>query len=116
MAREIAGAFGLKFTDPVEKLRSLTFEKTGEGVQPKIEDKEAASVFYLRTMSQFDPKAATPMWMRRRIEKMGMRSISLVVDVTNYVIITKRQLFGRADHSIRCFSIRFTSCDGKISR
>jgi len=38
-------------------------------------------------MSKFDPKAPTPIWMRRRIEKMGMRSISLVVDVTNYVML-----------------------------
>lgn len=87
VAREIAGAFGLKFNDPVEKLRGLNFEKTGTGVQPKIEDKHAASVFYLRTLSKFDPNAPTPIWMRRRIEKMGMRSISLVVDVTNYVML-----------------------------
>jgi phenylalanyl-tRNA synthetase beta chain len=44
-------------------------------------------VFYLRTLSNFDQKASTPIWMRRRIEKMGMRSISLVVDVTNYVML-----------------------------
>ena len=87
VAREIAGAFNLKFSDPVEKLRGLTFQKTGEGVQPKIDDKDDASVFHLRTMSKFDPKAPTPIWMRRRIEKMGMRSISLVVDVTNYVML-----------------------------
>ena len=87
VAREIAGAFDLKFSDPVEKLRGLTFEKTGTGIQPKIEDKESASIFYLRTLSHFDPEAATPLWMRRRIEKMGMRSISLVVDITNYVML-----------------------------
>ena len=87
VAREIAGAFGLKFTDPADQLRGLNFDKSGSGVKPKIEDKDSASVFYLRTLSNFDSKASTPLWMRRRIEKMGMRSISLVVDVTNYVML-----------------------------
>jgi phenylalanyl-tRNA synthetase beta chain len=87
VAREISGAFGLKFSDPADQLRALSFEKTGSGVKPKIEDKDSASVFYLRTLSNFDSKATTPLWMRRRIEKMGMRSISLVVDVTNYVML-----------------------------
>jgi phenylalanyl-tRNA synthetase beta chain len=87
VAREISGAFGLKFSDPADQLRALRFEKTGSGVKPKIEDKDSASVFYLRTLSNFDSKATTPLWMLRRIEKMGMRSISLVVDVTNYVML-----------------------------
>ena len=87
VAREVAGSLNLKFTDPVDALRSLKFEEKGKGVTAKIGEKSSASVFYLRTLSNFDPKATTPIWMRRRIEKMGMRSISLVVDVTNYVML-----------------------------
>jgi phenylalanyl-tRNA synthetase beta chain len=87
VAREVAAALNLKYTDPVDALRSVTFEKTGTGVSAKIVDKDAASVFYLRTLKDFDQTAQTPIWMRRRIEKMGMRSISLVVDVTNYVML-----------------------------
>ena len=87
VAREIAGALGLKFVDPVDALREVKFEDTSTGVKAKIEDPATASVFYLRTLSNFDPSARTPMWMRQRIEKMGMRSISLVVDVTNYVML-----------------------------
>jgi phenylalanyl-tRNA synthetase beta chain len=87
IAREVAGSLGLNFTDPVDSLRTLKFEETGKGVAAKIEDPATASVFYLRTLSNFDPSATTPIWMRRRIEKMGMRSISLVVDVTNYVML-----------------------------
>jgi phenylalanyl-tRNA synthetase beta chain len=87
IAREVAASLNLKFTDPVDALRALKFEETGKGVSAKIADKSTASVFYLRTLSDFDPKATTPIWMRRRIEKMGMRSISLVVDVTNYVML-----------------------------
>ena len=32
-------------------------------------------------------RAQTPEWMKRRIERSGIRSISFLVDVTNYVML-----------------------------
>jgi len=87
VAREVAASLGLSYIDPVDALRGVNFESTGKGIAAKIVDEDAATIFYLRTLSSFDQSATTPLWMRRRIEKMGMRSISLVVDITNYVML-----------------------------
>ena len=123
IAREIAGALGFKFTDPVDALRKLEFRENGQGVRAKIADTSTASVFYLRTLTNFDPKATTPLWMRRRIEKMGMRSISLVVDVTNYVMLELGQPLHAFDKSKinggltikRAGTVQpFTTLDGQI--
>ena len=87
IAREVAVALDLPYIDPAEQVNNLKLTDSGTGIAASIEDKDSASVFYLRTLSNFDPRATSPLWMRRRIEKMGMRSISLVVDVTNYVML-----------------------------
>ena len=123
IAREVAGSLGLKFSDPVDALKNLEFKETGKGVSARIADSSTASVFYLRTLSNFDPTATTPLWMRRRIEKMGMRSISLVVDVTNYVMLELGQPLHAFDKSkIKCgLTVKraekaqpFTTLDGQV--
>ncbi|HEX5360587.1 MAG TPA: phenylalanine--tRNA ligase subunit beta [Fluviicoccus sp.] len=40
-----------------------------------------------RIIRGINPAAATPEWMARRLERGGIRPLSLVVDVTNYVLL-----------------------------
>ena len=83
VARDTALAFDLPFHDPAD----LEVPFTGDGYPVRVDDPDACPVFAARTVTGFDPSRPSPAWMARRLEQAGMRSISLAVDITNYVMI-----------------------------
>ncbi|MEV5003214.1 phenylalanine--tRNA ligase subunit beta [Nocardioides sp. LML1-1-1.1] len=84
VAREAALGFGVPFADPAQR----TFpEPDGQAWEVVVDDPAGCPVFAARLVSGFDPAAPTPDFIRRRVEQAGMRSISLAVDVTNYVML-----------------------------
>jgi len=87
LARELAIAYQVPFEDPGSSLADLP-APAAQGPAPcDSEDLDACALFTLRTIVDFDPAAASPNWMRRRLIACGMRPISLAVDVTNYVML-----------------------------
>ena len=53
----------------------------------RISDPQGCGRFAGRAIRSVDAAAPTPEWMKRRLERAGQRSISALVDVTNYVML-----------------------------
>ena len=85
IAREIAALTGNALRIPEFKLQS-TGEKIENLVGVKIEDSELCPRYTARVIKGVKV-GPSPEWLRSTLEKVGIRSISNVVDVTNYVML-----------------------------
>ena len=89
IAREYHHATGAKFTDPA----SLVKPTSCDGFSVSIDDAaplrgvEGCQVFITRAVEGVNPAAPTPAFMVARLALAGMRSLSLPVDITNYVML-----------------------------
>ncbi|MFF8879134.1 phenylalanine--tRNA ligase subunit beta [Streptomyces flaveolus] len=84
VARETAIAYGLPLRDPA--LLDVP-GPNAYGYPVKIADPTGCDRFTARTVTGLSPEARSPIWLQRRLQKVGMRPISLAVDVTNYVMM-----------------------------
>lgn len=90
LAREYSHSTGHPFTDP-----GLAEVKAADGKGFPVDICDEAPIrgnvgcdrFVTRVVRGVDPQAKTPGWMAHRLEVAGMRSISLPVDITNYVML-----------------------------
>jgi phenylalanyl-tRNA synthetase beta chain len=97
VARELAGAYAAPYTDPAGPVEPAGI--TGEVWPASISDPAACDRFVLREVRGFDPGAKTPVAMMVRLARCGVRSVSLAVDVTNYLMLELGQPLHAFDRS-----------------
>ncbi|GAA4994148.1 phenylalanine--tRNA ligase subunit beta [Streptomyces hyderabadensis] len=97
VAREAAIAYGLPLRDPA--LLDVP-GPNAYGYPVKIADPIGCDRFTARTVTGLGAEARSPIWLQRRLQKVGMRPISLAVDVTNYVMMELGQPLHAYDRSL----------------
>ncbi|MER7057355.1 phenylalanine--tRNA ligase subunit beta [Streptomyces sp. NPDC000351] len=97
VARETAIAYGLPLRDPA--LLDVP-GPNAYGYPVKIADPTGCDRFTARTVTGLSTEARSPIWLQRRLQKVGMRPISLAVDVTNYVMMELGQPLHAYDRSL----------------
>ncbi|MFC9091995.1 phenylalanine--tRNA ligase subunit beta [Streptomyces sp. NPDC057072] len=97
IAREAAVAYGLPLRDPalIDVPAPNAF-----GHPVKISEPMGCDRFTARTVTGIEPEARSPIWLQRRLQKAGMRPVSLAVDISNYVMLELGQPLHAYDRSL----------------
>ena len=91
VAREVAALTGAPLVSPV--FSTVAVSNTDK-VAVKISAPDLCGRFTGRVIRHVNPKAKTPQWMVDRLARCGQRSVTALVDISNYVMFE----LGRPSH------------------
>ncbi|MCY1194754.1 Phenylalanine--tRNA ligase beta subunit [compost metagenome] len=91
VAREVAALTGAPLSVPTAAAVPVTLD---ERLPVKVEAPDLCGRFGGRVIRGVNARAATPDWMKTRLERAGQRSLSALVDISNYVMLE----LGRPSH------------------
>ena len=84
VARDVAALNKMALIEPVFAPVAATIDDT---LPIRVEAADACPRYLGRVVKGINVKAPTPLWMKEKLRRCGIRSIDAVVDVTNYVLL-----------------------------
>ncbi|TDQ59032.1 phenylalanyl-tRNA synthetase beta subunit [Mesocricetibacter intestinalis] len=84
IAREVAVVNRLNADEPQI---ATVIPTHSDQIAIEVEAKEACPRYLLRSVKNVDISAPTPLWMKEKLRRCGIRSIDPIVDITNYVLL-----------------------------
>lgn len=84
IARDVSALTGANITQPQFETIVAT---TGAQKNVTVKETEACPRYAGRMVTGVNASVKTPTWMVKRLERSGLRSISAIVDITNYVLL-----------------------------
>jgi phenylalanyl-tRNA synthetase beta chain len=91
VGREVAALTGAPLNTPKAEAVRPTLDDT---VSVDVQAPDLCGRFAGRVIRGVNARAATPEWMKTRLERAGQRSVSALVDISNYVMLE----LGRPTH------------------
>lgn len=88
VAREVSALTGTPLTFPAQRIVPVGID---EVLPVKVSAPDLCGRFTGRVIRGLNARAATPEWMKRRLERSGQRSVSSLVDISNYVMLETGQ-------------------------
>jgi phenylalanyl-tRNA synthetase beta chain len=84
VAREVAALTGRQLKDPSAAAAAVRGQAVATA---RVEAPEAAPRLLTRRIEGLNNRGDSPLWMQERLRRAGLRSISPVVDITNFVLL-----------------------------
>ena len=84
IAREVAALNGKRLKTPT---RAPVAAKIDAHFPVKLSASDGCPKFVGRVVRGLDARASSPLWLRERLRRSGLRAINPIVDVTNYVML-----------------------------
>ena len=84
IARDLAAILEQDFSEPSVAAQSNTIDDT---FAVEIQARDACPIYSGRLITGINADAGTPIWMKERLRRCGIRSLSAVVDIGNYVML-----------------------------
>ena len=85
IARDVRAISGVTLTQPFE-IKDMSGSRACPQVV-NVSESQACPKYLGCVVTDFNTQAKTPRWMVQKLERSGLRPLSLVVDITNYVLM-----------------------------